>query len=70
MLYAGGLQVVGAPLARQSSAASGKPSRLAGTARRPRTRRRRNSIARAGRNSDIPSFARTVEISLFYGGFF
>ena len=53
MLYSGGLQVADAPLARQSSAASGKPSRLAGTARRPRTRRRRISIARVARRKEI-----------------
>jgi hypothetical protein len=33
----GGLQVADAPLARQSSAASGKPARLGGMARRTRT---------------------------------
>jgi len=53
MLYSGGLQVADAPLARQSSAASGKPSRLAGTARSPRTRRRRNSIARVPRRKEV-----------------
>ena len=53
MLYSCGLQVADAPLARQSSAASAKPSRLVGTARRPRTRRRRNSIARVARRKEI-----------------
>jgi len=46
MPYSGGLQVVGAPLARKSSAASG-------TARRPRTRRRRNSIVRVARRKEV-----------------
>src|SRR5258708_10984941 len=36
--HPGGVQVVDAPLARQSSAASGKPARLGGTARRARSR--------------------------------
>jgi hypothetical protein len=72
MLYSGGLQVADAPLARQSSAADGKPSRLAGTARRPRTRRRRISIARVARRKEIsrsrlPMHGRNCFI---FGGFF
>ncbi len=37
LFYSGGLQVADAPLARQSSAASGKPDRLGGTAPGART---------------------------------